>query len=66
MHGILSVCFPHPSRAVSAVLGNLKGVASEMGGELDRQNKQLGRINCKGDVNHSHLDETTRRIRNHL
>ena len=58
--------FVIPSRAVSAVLGNLKGVSSEMGCELDRQNKQLERINCKGDVNYDHLDETTRRIKNHM
>lgn len=53
-------------RAVSDVLGNLKGIASEMGGELDRQNKQLERIDRKADVNVGHLDQANRRIRNQL
>lgn len=54
------------SRAVSDVLGNLKGIAGEMGGELDRQNKQLERIDRKADVNVGHLEQANRRIRNQL
>ncbi len=44
----------------------LKGIATEMGGELDRQNKQLDRIDRKADVNVAHLDQANRRIRNQL
>ena len=53
-------------RAVSDVLGNLKGIATDMGGELDRQNKQLDRVNRKADVNVVHLDQANQRIRRQL
>ena len=53
-------------RAVSHVLTNLKGVATEMGTELDRQNKQLDRINVKADANITHLESTNRRIARQL
>ena len=56
------MCF----RAVSDVLGNLKGIATDMGGELDRQNKQLDRVNRKADVNVAHLDQANARIRRQL
>ncbi len=56
----------HCYRAVSDVLGNLKGIATEMGGELDRQNKQLDRVNRKADVNVVHLDQANQRIRRQL
>ncbi len=48
------------------MLGNLKGIAEEMGGELDRQNKQLDRVNKKADVNTAHLDQANSRIRRQL
>jgi len=50
-------------QAVSDVLGKLKGIGTEMGNELDRQNQQLDRINRKGDVNIAHLDQATGRTR---
>ena len=53
-------------RAVGDVLGNLKGIATDMGDELDRQNKQLDRINKKGDVNIVHLEQANSRIRKQL
>ena len=53
-------------RAVGDILGNLKGIATDMGGELDRQNKQLDRINKKGDVNIVHLEQANSRIRKQL
>ena len=31
-------------QAVGSVLGNLKSMAADMGGEIDRQNKQLDKI----------------------
>jgi hypothetical protein len=52
--------------AVSNVLTNLKGVANEMGTELDRQNNQLDRINNKADANIVHLENTNRRIARQL
>ncbi len=63
------VCVCHYSllcRAVGDILGNLKGIAEDMGSELDRQNKQLGRINKKTDVNTTHLDQANSRIRKQL
>ena len=66
MHTHVSCFDCASSRAVSDVLGNLKGIATEMGGELDRQNKQLERIDRKADVNVVHLDQANRRIRNQL
>ena len=34
-------------QAVGSVLGNLKNMAADMGGEIDRQNKQLDKIDVK-------------------
>ena len=34
-------------QAVGNVLGNLKNMAADMGGEIDRQNKQLDKIDVK-------------------
>jgi len=56
----------HTFRAVSDVLTNLKGIAEDMGGELDRQNVQLDRINQKAEVNSSHLDQANYRIRRQM
>ena len=53
-------------RAVSDVLSNLKGIATDMGGELDRQNDQLDRVNKKTDVNTTHLEQANSRIRRQL
>lgn len=53
-------------RAVSNVLTNLKGIATDMGTELDRQNNQLDRINVKADANIVHLENTNRRIARQL
>lgn len=35
-------------QAVGGILGNLKNMASDMGEEIEKQNKQLDRINDKG------------------
>ena len=48
------------------MLTNLKGIASEMGTELDRQNKQIERINVKADADITHLESTNRRIARQL
>ena len=53
-------------RAVSGVLTNLKGIATEMGTELDRQNDQLDRLDKKMDVNTGHLAQANYRIRRQL
>ncbi len=53
-------------RAVGGILDNLKGIAEDMGSELDRQNKQLDRVNKKADVNTAHLDQANSRIRKQL
>ena len=34
-------------QAVGGILGNLKNMASDMGEEIEKQNKQLDRINDK-------------------
>ena len=34
-------------QAVGSVLGNLKSMARDMGGEIERQNKQLDKVNDK-------------------
>lgn len=66
---LLCVCVCVPvcvCRAVGDVLTNLKGIATEMGSELDRQNDQLDRLNKKAAVNTTHLDQANSRIRRQL
>ena len=53
-------------RVVEGVLGNLKGMAQEMGGELDRQNKQIDRLDKKAQVHDVHLKQANQRIRRQL
>lgn len=53
-------------RVVEGVLGNLKGMAQEMGSELDRQNKQVDRLDKKAQVHDIHLKQANRRIRRQL
>ena len=59
------VCIVH-CRAVSDVLTNLKGIASHMGSELDRQNDQIGRLGNKMDANEIHLQTANKRVKNQL
>ena len=54
------------NRVVEDVLGNLKGMAQEMGGELDRQNKQIDRLDKKAQVHDIHLKQANQRIRRQL
>ena len=53
-------------RAVSDVLTNLKGIATEMGSELDRQNNQIDRLGNKMDANQVHLDRARQRVNKQL
>ena len=53
-------------RAVANVLGNLKGLAQDMGNELDRQNKQIERLNYKAQVQNDHIIPINQRIRRQL
>jgi len=53
-------------RAVADVLGNLKGIAQEMGNELDRQNKQLDRLNDKVQTQDDRITPLNKRIRRQL
>lgn len=53
-------------RVVGGVLGNLKGMAQEMGSELDRQNKQIDRLDKKAQVHDIHLKQANQRIRRQL
>lgn len=53
-------------RVVGGVLGNLKGMAQEMGDELDRQNKQIDRLDKKAQVHDVHLKQANQRIRRQL
>ncbi|CAH2328498.1 synaptosomal-associated 23 [Pelobates cultripes] len=42
---------------VGGILGQLKNMALDMGNELDSQNKQIGRINDKAEVNKARIDQ---------
>eukprot|EP00731_Ephydatia_muelleri_P027791 Em0019g664a len=53
-------------QAVSDVLTNLKGIATEMGSELDRQNNQIDRLGNKMDANQGHLDRARQRVNKQL
>lgn len=55
-----------PFRAVSGALTQLKGMAVDMGGELDRQSSQVDRIKTKTDINEAHLSHSNYRIRRQL
>ena len=35
------------TQAVGGILGNLKSMAQDMGGEIEKQNKQLDKIHTK-------------------
>ena len=48
------------------VLGNLKGMAQDMGDELDRQNQQIERLDKKAQVHDIHLKQANQRIRRQL
>ena len=53
-------------RVVGDVLGNLKGMAQDMGDELDRQNHQIERLDKKAQVHDIHLKQANQRIRRQL
>jgi len=53
-------------RAVGDVLGNLKGLAQDLGDELDRQNEQIVRLDKKAQVHDIHLTQANQRIRRQL
>ena len=52
--------------AVGNILDNLHGIAVDMGDELDRQNKQLERVNRKAEVNEVHIGQANYRMRQQL
>ncbi|XP_030211847.1 synaptosome associated protein 23.1 isoform X1 [Gadus morhua] len=47
--------------AVGDIIGNLKTMAMDMGGELDKQNKQIDRLTDKAEVTKSRVDEANQR-----
>uniref|UniRef100_A0A3B4FC53 Synaptosomal-associated protein n=1 Tax=Pundamilia nyererei TaxID=303518 RepID=A0A3B4FC53_9CICH len=47
--------------AVGSIIGNLKSLAVDMGSEIDKQNKQIDRINDKADMNKLRIDEANQR-----
>jgi len=52
-------------QAVGSVLGNLKNMAADMGSEIDRQNKQLDKIDVKAsgaDVKIGDANKRTEKI----
>ena len=53
-------------RAVGGILDNLHGMAVDMGGELDRQNVQIERLDAKTKVNQAHLGASNYRMRQKL
>ena len=48
------------------MLGNLKGIAQEMGNELDRQNKQIDRVNEKVQDRDDAIVSLNKRIRKQI
>ncbi|XP_077588139.1 synaptosome associated protein 23.1 isoform X1 [Stigmatopora nigra] len=46
---------------VGGIIGNLKSMAMDMGDEIDKQNKQIDRINDKADMNKVRIDEANLR-----
>ncbi len=48
---------------MSGILGNLEGIAKDMGEELDRQNQQIDRIKNKEEVNIVHLEQANMRTK---
>ncbi|EDW96720.1 synaptosomal-associated protein 25 [Drosophila sechellia] len=51
---------------VNSMLGNLRNMALDMGSELENQNKQVDRINAKGDANNIRMDGVNKRANNLL
>ncbi|XP_042292863.1 synaptosomal-associated protein 23-like isoform X2 [Thunnus maccoyii] len=47
--------------AVGSIIGNLKNMAVDMGNEIDKQNKQIDRINDKADMNKVRIDDANQR-----
>jgi len=48
-------------QAVGSILGNLKNMATDMGGEIDRQNKNLDRINVKTNITDGKIGAANKR-----
>ncbi|XP_055679422.1 synaptosomal-associated protein 25 isoform X3 [Lutzomyia longipalpis] len=46
---------------VNTMIGNLRNMALDMGSELENQNRQIDRINRKGEANTVRLDEASKR-----
>ncbi|KAG5671385.1 hypothetical protein PVAND_001585 [Polypedilum vanderplanki] len=46
---------------VNTMIGNLRNMALDMGSELENQNRQIDRINRKGEINKDKLDEASKR-----
>lgn len=51
---------------VNSMLGNLRNMALDMGSELENQNKQIDRINAKGEANNVRMDGVNKRANNLL
>ncbi|XP_008275509.1 synaptosome associated protein 23.1 isoform X3 [Stegastes partitus] len=47
--------------AVGSIISNLRGMALDMGNEIDSQNKQIDRITDKADMNKVRIDEANQR-----
>ncbi|KAK0145964.1 Synaptosomal-associated protein 23 [Merluccius polli] len=47
--------------AVGSIIGNLKNMAMDMGGEIDKQNKQIDRLTDKAEVTKGRVDEANQR-----
>ena len=54
-------CPINPYFQVGALIGNLKNMAIDMGGELEKQNEQIGRITGKAEMNHGRIDGANER-----
>lgn len=61
LQDITRFSFPY-CRAVSDIVGDLKGLADGMGGELDHQKIVVERVAQKTELNVDHLDQANQRI----
>ena len=66
MHQLTSWVYFILYRAVADALRSMKGIAQDMGNELDRQNKQINRLNTKVQNQDDNFRPINQRIQRQL